>query len=545
MFAEAPASSNRSVTAEGDPESSRLELGSRRDITRFTRNVSGNALRDLLSPYKTVTDPIHDDISVTRLETNIVDTRAFQRLHSFRQLASAYRVYPSAVHTRFEHALGTMAQAQAMISRINDNPDKEEPIIEQARLLTRLAALLHDIPYVPFGHELEDEARLVARHETRYDDFLAPDAEIGEIINRELGSDLLRLLKHTLEAKGEEQIEALEYPFVSDIVGNTICADLMDYLKRDNYFTGLKEHFGNRFMSYFVVSKMPSGSRRLVVRLEKKGTLRRDVLSELVHLLRARYTLGERVYFHHAKQVASAMISKAVYLANVHNDPNLAFIGDDELLHKLENSSNKDASFIATSLRARRLFKSVYSVGEYHARHSKERLAEELYQSPAGRSAVEEELAHQCGFPPADVIVYCPDPQMSLKQAGVKVRWIDDAIHPLNEITDDPPSGEIKELEAKHKALWRLSVFLRADLIDSKGQEVSDACFHRWRIVNENPLFATVGLDPARASLYRLGRELKLTVPVLDQLEQMAARSDEPWPTAVEEWRLLYGNLEE
>ena len=49
--------------------------------------------------------------------------------------------------------------------------------------------------------------------------------------------------------------------------------------------------------------------------LEKHGMLRRDALSELVNLLRIRYTLSERVYFHHTKISSGAMISKAVELA--------------------------------------------------------------------------------------------------------------------------------------------------------------------------------------------------------------------------------------
>ena len=49
--------------------------------------------------------------------------------------------------------------------------------------------------------------------------------------------------------------------------------------------------------------------------LEKRGVLRRDTLSELVNLLRIRYTLSERVYYHHTKISSGAMISKAVELA--------------------------------------------------------------------------------------------------------------------------------------------------------------------------------------------------------------------------------------
>ena len=42
---------------------------------------------------------------------------------------------------------------------------------------------------------------------------------------------------------------------------------------------------------------------------------RSDARSEILHLLRLRYFLTERVYFHHAKLSSGAMISKAVELA--------------------------------------------------------------------------------------------------------------------------------------------------------------------------------------------------------------------------------------
>ena len=90
----------------------------------------------------------------------------------------------------------------------------------------------------------------------------------------------------------------------SDIVGGAISADLLDYLRRDNYFCGLSQYYDDRVLQSFECE-----DDRLILRLEKNGTLRRDALSEVVHLLRIRYTLSERVYFHHTKLASGAMIS--------------------------------------------------------------------------------------------------------------------------------------------------------------------------------------------------------------------------------------------
>jgi HD superfamily phosphohydrolase len=55
-----------------------------------------------------VRDPVHGDIELTREELRVVDTAEFQRLRGIKQLGTAYLVYPGAMHTRFEHSIGTV-----------------------------------------------------------------------------------------------------------------------------------------------------------------------------------------------------------------------------------------------------------------------------------------------------------------------------------------------------------------------------------------------------------------------------------------------------
>ena len=61
--------------------------------------------------------------------------------------------------------------------------------------------------------------------------------------------------------------------------------------------------------------------------MTKHGMERPDARSETVQLLRMRYFLTERVYYHHTKVAAGAMVSKAVELAQAHGA-----LGEDELL---------------------------------------------------------------------------------------------------------------------------------------------------------------------------------------------------------------------
>src|SRR5688572_33506176 len=110
---------------------------------------------------KLIRDAVHGDIEMGPLEVEIMDTPEFQRLRGIKQLGTAYLVFPSALHTRFEHSIGTSWMARRLVEAVRRthslNADEER--------LTRVTALLHDITHIPFGHTLEDERRVLPRHD--------------------------------------------------------------------------------------------------------------------------------------------------------------------------------------------------------------------------------------------------------------------------------------------------------------------------------------------------------------------------------------------
>ncbi|MFH1884825.1 MAG: hypothetical protein ABIL62_19165 [Planctomycetota bacterium] len=65
--------------------------------------------------HKIIIDPVHGDIGLSKLETELIDTPTFQRLRRITQLGFAYMVYPNAGHSRFEHSLGVMHGFQRWI----------------------------------------------------------------------------------------------------------------------------------------------------------------------------------------------------------------------------------------------------------------------------------------------------------------------------------------------------------------------------------------------------------------------------------------------
>src|SRR4030042_5464564 len=104
--------------------------------------------------------PVHGLIPRDSQEIRLMNTGVFQRLRRIRQLAVAHLVYPGALHTRFEHCVGTMYVAGKICDRLREF----RQISEAETRIVRVAALLHDIGHGPFSHVSE---YLLDRHYDR------------------------------------------------------------------------------------------------------------------------------------------------------------------------------------------------------------------------------------------------------------------------------------------------------------------------------------------------------------------------------------------
>ena len=279
---------------------------------------------------------LYGDQEFSRFELEIVHTPVFQRLYNLKQLGFADKVFPDAIHSRFNHLLGVCEVVSEMSRHLAAWLDRnqemkfsfwEEDAVsvvaapELSRVFKdriaslRLMALLHDLTHAAFGHTLEDEVRVfpekhdepsrqvrffdglvaqliyiwrfdggltdvnpttlkgLARLEFDRDEVLAWVEEIWAHVSEddrdELVADLaaleyaIRLLLY-LDLAHEQARELPPEPslllssimetiggagrslglifhrdlFMIDIVGNTMCADLLDYARRDPEMPG-------------------------------------------------------------------------------------------------------------------------------------------------------------------------------------------------------------------------------------------------------------------------------------------------------------------
>jgi len=152
-------------------------------------------------------DPIHGYIpfSSTTLssatdegevsERDIVDSPWVQRLRQIHQLQTAWLVYPTAEHTRFQHSLGAMHLASKTLAKLYPSlvdvcTELGETLPSRAYLesLVRMAALLHDVGHGPFGHFFD--ARFLSQYHLNHEKLGA------EIIRQKLAPQLRQLRRN-------------------------------------------------------------------------------------------------------------------------------------------------------------------------------------------------------------------------------------------------------------------------------------------------------------------------------------------------------------
>jgi hypothetical protein len=257
-------------------------------------------------------DPIHGYIpfvsrdglpSGETAEQMVIDHPWVQRLRHIHQLQTAWWVFPSAEHMRFQHVLGSMHLASRAVDCWYDSlydVCPNTPSRAYVESLLRMAALLHDVGHGPFGHFFDDQ--YLNQYDLTHEDIGAA------IIEQELG-DLLRGIRRNpvgalqpLEELEPRQIAWLiRRPKADDdaeghpdwlrklrsLFSGIYTVDNMDFVLRDAYMSGynVRAFDLSRLMHYSFFT--PAG-----LTIHARG------LPTLINFVETRANLFRTIYFH-------------------------------------------------------------------------------------------------------------------------------------------------------------------------------------------------------------------------------------------------------
>jgi uncharacterized protein len=248
-------------------------------------------------PEKIIRDPVHDVIALRtedatdRLLFNLLNAAEFQRLRRIRQLGMAHMAYPGADHSRYSHSLGVMQTARLILKRLAEDGVQLE---DRECTVCLVAALLHDLGHGPYSHVFE-RVTGVKHEKLTYRVILDGESEIHQ-----------HLIK--FDKMLPEQVVAMltgKWPrrFLSDVISSQLDADRLDYLLRDNLFTGSR--YGQFDLRWLIAAlAVDPASQRLVVRPK--------AISAVEAYLQARYHMYRNVYFHKVVRASEGMLKLAL-----------------------------------------------------------------------------------------------------------------------------------------------------------------------------------------------------------------------------------------
>jgi len=234
-------------------------------------------------------------------ERQVIDHPWVQRLRQIHQLQTAWWVFPTAEHTRFQHVVGVMHLASRAVGSLYPSLQDVCPDVPSrgyVESLMRMAGLLHDVGHGPFGHFLDEHflSRFGLNHETLGSRIICD--ELGEMLSR------VRRNPNSALEPGEtldpQQIALLitrpkpgqaEVPrwlaLLRSLFSGIYTIDNMDFVLRDAYMSGYAARAFDleRLLHYSFFT--PQG-----LTIHTRG------VAALVRFMSVRAELFRTVYFH-------------------------------------------------------------------------------------------------------------------------------------------------------------------------------------------------------------------------------------------------------
>ena len=339
-----------------------------------------------------IRDPVHGYIKTTEVEKELIDSPFVQRLRRIHQLAGSYLVYPGATHTRFEHVLGAMHVAGQVAEVQAGRSELDQDLMQEVRI----AALLHDVGHGPFSHTYEEV--LSAKSHEDISQRIILETSLRDILDRN-GFSPKRMSELTV---GRQRSRA---PFPNEIIAGSLSADMMDYLPRDSYFTGVE--YG-KVDTQRVIDSLHVAGGHLVI--DDAALYAYDAL------LLARYEMFKSVYFHRTVRAAELMLARSMQLADealgltdISDLSRYLGLTDELVIHSLVSLDPstprlREARRLATDFNDRKLVKCAFE----RVVQRKEEKVDLLFVDESARKRTVAEIAKVSGVDPGELYLDVP-----------------------------------------------------------------------------------------------------------------------------------------
>ena len=416
---------------------------------------------------KFVRCPLYGFIGLSNRENRLLNTIAMQRLSRIKQLAHTYVVYPSAVHTRFEHSLGTLHLADRVCDQLGFR--------RRERKVVRIAALLHDVGQGPFSHVWDEPMRWINGEDYTHEDVTKLMIESDTEIRRALGN----LRSKVLEIFTEDTLS-------SDVISSDLDVDKMDYLRRDSYHTGVAYGLFDLERIIRTLGRMSEVGRDYLA-VHEKG---KDAL-ESYRL--ARYAMHMQVYEHHARIIADDMFIKAIKFAleegclakeELQISKDQKFIDgflkldDFSIQHRILEDSTGIAKELIEDIRNRKLLKRAFKVPltQRFVKHPLRR-KELARMNRNDIESAEEKIAKELRIDPAYVIVHLQSVEIKLYDSFEQIlRKKEKNIFVIGANGEPSLLDEESPISASHDPVRRLYVFC-PEKYTKKAREIAEDKF--------------------------------------------------------------------
>jgi len=248
-----------------------------------------------------INDQVYGMIDIPPYAMRVVATAQFQRLHRVRQLGNLIRAWPSAVHTRFSHSIGTMHLAEDIGRRLEFTPKESQVFV--------LAALLHDIGHGPYSHAFEtaiEGNECMAREFKTHDDYrcrlLVEDAELSAAVTPHRDA-IISIWNDRIEGDPELPINMIH--ILHALIAGCAGVDRLDYILRDMTWTTPQRRIDRTCIQSIIRETKIDRDRGVVVYTADGHHFIKQLLAEREYLYR-------EVYSHARAVSADRMLAEAM-----------------------------------------------------------------------------------------------------------------------------------------------------------------------------------------------------------------------------------------